>query len=59
MPPHNRDVGSSNSKIEDMFKKLLKRADHQDETLKGMKADVSSINQKIESHSVVIKQLEQ
>ena len=55
MQPHNRDVGSSNSRIEEMFNKLLNRADHHDETLKGMKTDISSINQKIESHFVAIK----
>ncbi|MDV3183338.1 MAG: hypothetical protein Q8866_02515 [Candidatus Phytoplasma australasiaticum] len=59
VPTHNCDSMPSTSRLEEMFDKLLKRANHQDETLKGMKADISSINQKIESHSVAIKELEQ
>lgn len=42
-----------------MFDKFLKKDDSQDDTLKGMKAKVSGISQKIEPHSVAIKQLEQ
>lgn len=42
-----------------MFDRLLKKVDAQDETLKGTKADISAINQKIESHSAAIKRLEQ
>lgn len=42
-----------------MFDKLPKKADAEDETLKEIKFDISRINQKIESHLVAIKQLEQ
>ncbi|MDV3181251.1 MAG: hypothetical protein Q8830_03540 [Candidatus Phytoplasma australasiaticum] len=57
--PHNYDAVPSISRLEELFDKLLNRFDHQDETFKGIKVDISSINQKIESHSVAIKQLEQ
>lgn len=39
-----------------MFDILLKKADIQNETLKGMKFDISTVNQKIKFHFIAMKQ---
>lgn len=48
MPPHSRDMGNRNLRIEEILDYLLKRAYTQDETLWEIKFDSADINHKVE-----------
>ncbi|XP_049360697.1 uncharacterized protein LOC125825395 [Solanum verrucosum] len=64
VPPGNREFGNtedggSMSHIKDMMQKMIKRFDATDENVKEMQNDLSGISQKVDTHAVSIKQLQQ
>lgn len=58
-PSQNYNSRAGSLRIKEILFKLLRKVDAEDETLKGIKANISRINQKIESHLVGIEKLEQ
>lgn len=44
MCPHNLDMGANNSRVEEILDQLLRKADTQDETSRGIQSGISSIN---------------
>ncbi|KAF3653224.1 hypothetical protein FXO38_15745 [Capsicum annuum] len=59
IPPGNCDADSGNSRMDALLAKLVKGSECQKNFLKEIKADISGMSQKVESHATAIKQLEQ
>ncbi|KAH0661716.1 hypothetical protein KY284_026647 [Solanum tuberosum] len=55
--PSSRD-SSGNFRLDDLLSLILKKVEGSNEMLKEMKTDFSSLNNKVNSHSESIKQLE-
>ena len=63
VPPQNREVtprdgGDSMARGEDMLHKMMRRFDANDEHIKELRGDLASIGQKVDTHAILIKQLE-
>ena len=54
----NNEVGGSMSRIYDMMQKMMKRFDLTDENVKEIRNDLFGIDQKVDAHAVLNKQLE-
>ena len=63
VPPQNREVtprdgGDSMARVEDMLHKMMRRFDASDEHIKELRCDLTSIGQKVDTHAILIKQIE-
>ncbi|XP_069151928.1 uncharacterized protein [Solanum lycopersicum] len=63
VPPQNREVtprdgGDSMARVEDMLHKMIRRFDASDEHIKELRGDLASIEQKVDTHAISIKQIE-
>ena len=63
VPSQNREVtlrdgGGSMARVEDMLHKIMRRFDASDENNKELRNDLAGIGQKVDSHAILIKQLE-
>ena len=54
----NNEVGGSMSRIYDMMQKMMKRFYLTDENVKEIRNDLFGIDQKVDAHAVLNKQLE-
>ena len=46
------------ARVEDMFHKIMRRFDASDEHIKELRCDLASIGQKVDTHTISIKQIE-
>ena len=46
------------ARVEDMLHKLMRRFDTRDEHIKDFRCDLASIGQKVDTHAILIKQIE-
>ena len=53
-----RDGGDSMAGVEDMLHKMMRRFDTSDEHIKELRCDLASIGQKVDTHAILIKQIE-
>ena len=63
VPPQNhevttRDGGDSMARVEDMFHKIMRRFDVNDEHIKELSSDLAGIGQKVDTHAISIKHVE-
>ena len=63
VPPQNREVtprdgGDSMARVEDMLHKIMRRFDTSDEHIKELRCDLASIGQRVDTHAILIKQIE-
>ncbi|XP_069148157.1 uncharacterized protein [Solanum lycopersicum] len=55
-PP--RDGGDSMARVEDMLHKMMRRFGASDDHIKEIRGDLASIGQKVDTHAILIKQIE-
>ena len=46
------------ARVEDMLHKMMRRFDASDEHIKDLRCDLASIGQKVDTHAILIKQIE-
>ena len=46
------------ARVEDMFHKIMRRFDVNDEHIKELRSDLVGIGQKVDTHAISIKQIE-
>ena len=46
------------ARVEDMLHKMMRRFDASDEHIKELRCDLTSIGQKVDTHAILIKQIE-
>ena len=52
------DGGDSMARVEDMFHKIMRRFDDNDDHIKNLRSDLAGIAQKVDTHAISIKQIE-